>query len=179
MMRIIIFLLILLPCPPVFSYESCVDDRGYRSKVYSPKHISDLVRKWAFEFDLSTKLVKSVIRQESNGRHDIVSDKGARGLMQLMPTTATSLGMTSDESLFDPDVNIYYGCLYLRQLMDEFKSERLSLIAYYSGPSRARQIKDKRTMPKKFEKEITNYADRILFRTGNNLGYLSINWETR
>jgi len=149
----------------------------FQERNYTLIEIKTLIDRWALDFGLDRKLVHSVVRQESGYQHDVVSQKGALGLMQLMPSTARSLGLSKYESLFDPVVNIYYGCKYLKKLINEFGSERLALIAYYSGPQRAKMIRARHYLPKKFKREITNYADRVLFRTGKNLGFLSISWD--
>ena len=61
---------------------------------------------------------------------DAVSTKGARGIMQLMPTTAAALGVDPSD-LAD---NIRGGALYLRQQLDRFQSVPLALAAYNAGP---------------------------------------------
>lgn len=76
-------------------------------------------------------LVKAVIKVESAGKQDAVSNKGARGLMQLMPTTARDLGVDASK----PDENVEGGSRYLAQQLSEFGSEELALAAYNWGPN--------------------------------------------
>ncbi len=76
-------------------------------------------------------LLHAIIKHESNYRHDAVSSRGARGLMQLMPATAKELGVND---YFDPQENIAGGALYYRMLLNQFGEHRLALIAYNSGP---------------------------------------------
>ena len=79
---------------------------------------------------LDPTLLTAVAWQESRGQMTAVSNKGARGVMQLMPTTAAELGV-------DPRVmadNIWGGALYLRRQIDRFGTVPLALAAYNAGP---------------------------------------------
>ena len=82
------------------------------------------------DYGLPKGLVHAVIHQESRGRVDAVSIKGALGLMQLMPGTAAQLGVNP----YDPEQNVRGGALYLRQQIDRFGSIPLALAAYNAGP---------------------------------------------
>jgi soluble lytic murein transglycosylase-like protein len=81
-------------------------------------------------YGLPAGLVDAVIYQESRGRMDAVSPKGALGLMQLMPATAAQLGVNP----YNADDNIRGGAHYLRQQIDRFGSIPLALAAYNAGP---------------------------------------------
>lgn len=82
------------------------------------------------EYGLPTGIVDAVMYQESRGRMNAVSPKGALGLMQLMPGTAAQLGVNP----YDADQNIRGGARYLRQQIDRFGSIPLALAAYNAGP---------------------------------------------
>ena len=82
------------------------------------------------DYGLPQGLVHAVIHQESRGRPNAVSVKGALGLMQLMPGTAAQLGVNP----YDPEQNVRGGALYLRQQIDRFGSIPLALAAYNAGP---------------------------------------------
>lgn len=77
-------------------------------------------------------LVKAVMRVESAGKPKAVSEKGAAGLMQLMPGTAKDLGV---EDRFNPAQNIEGGSRYLQQMINKYKKTDLALAAYNWGPS--------------------------------------------
>jgi soluble lytic murein transglycosylase-like protein len=90
-----------------------------------------LILKSAQKHGMDPALIKAVIRAESNFNHQAVSPKGARGLMQLMPATASSLQV--DDS-FHPEKNIDGGVRYLRYLLRLFNGDlRLALAAYNAG----------------------------------------------
>lgn len=92
------------------------------------KYISDSAKK----YNLDPALLISVIKAESNGDPNAVSPAGAKGLMQLIDSTATELGV---ENVFDPKQNIEGGAKYLKQLTERFGSTKLALAAYNAGPT--------------------------------------------
>lgn len=100
----------------------------------APPLIKSIVRNAAGRLRVDPKLVDAMIRVESAYNPRAVSSKGAMGLMQLIPSTAESLGV---ENPFDARQNIRGGVTYLRALLDRFNGNvRLSLAAYNAGPNR-------------------------------------------
>jgi soluble lytic murein transglycosylase-like protein len=103
-------------------------DAGEIPAGYAPI-VADLARR----YDLSPRLIAAVVWQESRWRHDAVSNKGARGLAQLMPATARALGVDPA----DPRANLEGGARYLRQMLDLFDGDvERALAAYNAGPGR-------------------------------------------
>jgi soluble lytic murein transglycosylase-like protein len=89
------------------------------------------VRNASVRYGVSEKLVTAVIRAESDFNPRAVSPKGARGLMQLMPQTASLLGVRDS---FDPAENIDGGVRHLRRLIDRFSNNvPLAVAAYNAG----------------------------------------------
>lgn len=95
------------------------------------KDIESLITKHAQKNNLDPALVKAVVQAESNFNPNAVSHVGAQGLMQLMPSTAKSLGVNNS---FDPEQNIAGGTAYLKKMIDKFGSVQLGLAAYNAGP---------------------------------------------
>jgi hypothetical protein len=88
-------------------------------------------------YRLDPDLVNSVIRAESGFNVRAVSPKGAQGLMQLMPQTASALGV---RNAFDPQANIEGGTRYLRELLERYDFDLIkALAAYNAGPERVEQ----------------------------------------
>jgi hypothetical protein len=82
-------------------------------------------------------LIRSVIRAESGFNVRAVSPKGAQGLMQLMPQTASVLGVNN---AFDPSANVDGGTRYLRMLLERYNFDLIkALAAYNAGPQRVQQ----------------------------------------
>jgi len=90
-----------------------------------PRKFNDEIVNYSNVFDLEPSLVYSVINIESSYNPNAVSNAGAIGLMQLLPTTAEEIAfklgeVVSIEDLKKPDKNIKYGCFYLKYLIDLF-----------------------------------------------------------
>ena len=100
-----------------------------------------LAAKYAYRTGLDPAMVMAVIRAESAGNPSAVSRAGARGLMQLMPSTAKEVAGNAGvryrgaDDLFDPDLNVRLGTLYLAQLRRMFRDDPwLYIAAYNAGP---------------------------------------------
>lgn len=117
---------------------------GITAKVQNkqyPRSYSEYVEKAAEKYDLDDELIYAVIRTESNFNPDAESGADAHGLMQITSDTfehymnvREQSDMYSFEDIYDPAVNIDYGCYILRDLIEEFGNEECALAAYNAGP---------------------------------------------
>jgi hypothetical protein len=100
-------------------------------------NIPDAVSQASERYRLDPDLLNSVIRAESGFNPHAVSRKGAQGLMQLMPDTASKLGVPN---AFDPGANVDGGTRYLRELLERYNFDLVkALAAYNAGPKRVEQ----------------------------------------
>jgi len=106
-------------------------------EMFYPYAWRDEMRDAAQRRGIDPYLVAAVVREESSYYPKATSPVGARGLMQLMPTTARLMSPGGD--LEDPGFNIELGTRFLAGLMREFNDPRLALAAYNAGPTRVRQ----------------------------------------
>jgi soluble lytic murein transglycosylase len=105
---------------------------GQRTPSQFIKKYDGIIDEASRRFGLEPSLVKAVIKAESDFDHEALSDKGAQGLMQLMPATAADMEV---KDAFDPEENIAGGARYLSQLMKRFgNNTELAIAAYNAGP---------------------------------------------
>ena len=96
-----------------------------------PPDIHAYIEDVASRHGIDPKLVQAIIQVESNWNPFAISNRGAMGLMQLVPATASRFGAMD---IFDPKENIAAGTRYLRFLLDLFRGDlTLSLAAYNAG----------------------------------------------
>ena len=103
-----------------------------------PLRHEDIIRQQAADKAVPADLIAAVIYAESRFR-DQTSHAGARGLMQITPSTAKLIEKLSGgqtfkfDDLSDPDINIRYGTFYLRYLLDEFGNNEVAALAAYNA----------------------------------------------
>jgi soluble lytic murein transglycosylase-like protein len=100
------------------------------------ENIGDIIHYYAGMFDLEEALLRAVIKVESDYNPHAVSQKGAMGLMQLIPATAGDLNVNDP---MDVSQNIRGGSQYLKQMLKQFKDLDLALAAYNAGPNAVKQ----------------------------------------
>jgi hypothetical protein len=88
------------------------------------------IDRWAMHYGVDPVLVRAVIQVESDFNPNCVSNKGARGLMQLMPETARRYGV---KKVHDPDDNIRGGVRYLADLLNLFSNDLPRVLAAYNA----------------------------------------------
>jgi soluble lytic murein transglycosylase-like protein len=98
----------------------------------SSANVNDLLAHAGAQHNIDVELLASVVKAESGFHPNAVSRTGARGLMQLMPATARTLGVND---AFQPDQNIAGGAAYLDYLLTRYHNDiSLALAAYNAGP---------------------------------------------
>jgi soluble lytic murein transglycosylase len=115
-------------------------DRFQRTleEVTLPLQHEDIIRQQAAQKDVPADLIAAVIYAESRFR-DQTSHAGARGLMQITPSTAKVIeGLSGGQTfkfddLADPDINIRYGTFYLHYLIQKFGDNEIAALAAYNA----------------------------------------------
>lgn len=97
-----------------------------------PDQIDKLVSANATTFNVDPNLIKAIIANESGFNANATSNVGAQGLMQLMPGTASGLGVSN---AYDPAQNVWGGSKYIKGLLDRFGGDMTRAVAAYNaGP---------------------------------------------
>lgn len=149
-----------LPCPDEIKTVDAAKKPGVEAgpqetELTEQQIIEQNVRTAAEKYDLPPQLISAVIRAESNFEVRAVSPAGAQGLMQLMPATATELGV---KNTFDIEQNIDGGARYLRKMLDRFGgSLKKALAAYNAGPGAVDKYGGRVPYP-----ETRQYVQRVL-----------------
>jgi len=105
--------------------------RHKKERLFHP-----IILQEAGRHEIDPALVKAIIMAESGYNPNAISDKGAKGLMQLMPSTAQALGV---EDAFNPQQNISGGVRYFKKLVNRFDGDiKLALAAYNAGSKKVR-----------------------------------------
>ena len=142
------------PTPPPPAEPEAQPEAATAATALTPRELVEIA---AQKHGLRPEFVRSVAAAESAFRVEAVSHKGAIGLMQLMPGTATELGVNPH----NPAENAEGGAKYLRQLLIRYKDTpdpvRLALAAYNAGPGAVDRYKN---IPP--YRETQQYVERVL-----------------
>lgn len=115
--------------------------------------LDPIVLKASRKYGVDAGLIRAVIKAESGFNPQAVSHAGARGLMQLMPATARSLGV---EDSFDPEQNVMGGTRFLKDMLQRYNGNVDSALAAYNwGPGNVDRS------PDRLPHETRNYLARV------------------
>jgi len=122
----------------IFLFIILINLKGIFKSFYPMKYENHIV-KYSEQYDINPCLVAAVIRAESNFNEKAVSNRGAYGLMQIMPDTASWIARKMElkdfkvEKLYDTETNISMGCWYINNLSSEFNGDIDLVLAAYNG----------------------------------------------
>ena len=107
------------------------------TKVYKLEY-TEYVKKYANEYNVDEYLIYAIIKAESNFEPKAESHRGAKGLMQLMYSTAEDIAKRinvnlNEENILEPDINIKLGTKYISMLIQKYNNINLALAAYNAG----------------------------------------------
>lgn len=141
--------------PPTSKYQVIVRERKRFSTSRSTKKYDGHIQEASRKHGVSFPLIKAIIKAESDFDPRAVSKKGAKGLMQIMPSNFKVLGI---QDPFNPRENIMGGVLYMRQLLDRFDGKiRLALAAYNAGEESVERSKGIPPIP-----ETEDYVHKVM-----------------
>lgn len=144
-----------VPTAEIAAYQREEVEPAEASPPPKAEGIPGLVAAASDRHQVDADLINSVIQQESSFNPGARSPKGAQGLMQLMPSTASRLGVGN---AYEPRDNIEGGTRYLRQLLEQYHGDAVkALAAYNAGPQRVEQYQG---VPP--YRETHNYVRRII-----------------
>lgn len=106
-------------------------------KIYK-KEYSEYVTKYSLQYGVDENLIYAIIKVESNFNAEAVSSKNAKGLMQLMPSTAKDIAKKcgtelTEDNILEPDININLGTKYISTLLEKYDCIEVTLAAYNAG----------------------------------------------
>jgi soluble lytic murein transglycosylase len=135
-------------------------------RIRYPLRYQQIVRGHARNYGIDPALLAAVIYQESKFDAGARSGSGAVGLMQLTPDTARGIAIRTGGSAFrvsdltNPEINVRYGCWYLRHLYSKYRDWRLVLAAYNAGQGNVDRWEAEARTEIPFA-ETRHYVDRV------------------
>jgi soluble lytic murein transglycosylase len=149
-----------------------IQDENVALEEVRVRTISERVYEESIQYNVDYRLILALMKVESNFRHDAISKRGARGLMQVRPTfakyTAEHVGINwqGEKTLDEPEKNIKIGVHIFSKLIEDFQGVNMALHAYHVGPTRLRGILYEKKIPQK------RYLNLVLNEYDRNLSLL-------
>ena len=138
MKKTIWLLLCIILIISIFRFVSFEKIKTNVLRFFYKTDYSIYVEKYSKEYDVDKYLIFSMIKAESNFKENAISDKGAKGLMQLMDFTAKEIAdkiniEINEENILEPELNINIGTKYISVLIKKYENINLALAAYNAG----------------------------------------------
>jgi soluble lytic murein transglycosylase len=117
--------------------------------------ISRMVYDESMRYNVDYRLILAIMKVEINFRHDVVSEQGARGLLQVKPSLARYIAedvgvkWRGAETLDEPETNIKIGIHFFSRLIEDFQNINMALHAYHVGSTRLREILTEKKKPQR------------------------------
>lgn len=133
--RVIIIVILLLI---VFWLFGPINIQNKILKIIYPIKYENFVENYSTKYEVDKNLIYAIIKAESNFKQDAVSSRQAKGLMQLMYSTAEEISLKvnvelNEENILEPDINIKLGTKYISMLIKKYGNINLALAAYNAG----------------------------------------------
>ena len=173
--RVIIIVILLLI---VFLLFGPINIQNKILKIIYPIKYENFVENYSTKYEVDKNLIYAIIKAESNLNQQAVSNKEAKGLMQLMPQTAEDIAKKLDievtkeeisKKLLEPEFNINLGTKYISNLLAKYSNIELALTAYNAGSGNVDTWVENRTLMADGSnienipyKETNNYVRKIL-----------------
>ncbi|MCX5802281.1 MAG: lytic transglycosylase domain-containing protein [Proteobacteria bacterium] len=131
-----------------------IKDENVRLEEDELKTIAQIVYEESKLYGVDYRLVLAMMKVESNFRNNMVSPRGARGLLQIKPSLAKFIAKDvgikwgGAKTLNEPDTNIKIGVHFFSKLMEDFDNINMALHAYNMGPTRLKEILSEKNKPK-------------------------------
>ncbi len=142
-----------------------VEDEGLQG-------IAEMVYDESMQHNVDYRLVLAIMKIESNFKHDAVSHKGARGLLQVKPSCAKYIApdvgvkWKGAKTLDEPEKNIKIGVRLFSSLIEDFQNVNMALHAHHVGPTRLKKILAEKKRPQK------RYLNLVLDEYDRNIDLL-------
>lgn len=144
-----------LPPPPRATVSIAPADTSSKSMPKRIDQLQNIIKDASTKYDVDANLIKAVIAAESAGNPRAMSPKSAKGLMQLIDSTATAMGV---KDVWNPQQNVFGGSKYLKQLLDRFDGDvRLAVASYNAGPQAVEKHQGVPPFP-----ETNQYVNRVM-----------------
>lgn len=141
-----------------------------KNAVSAGQGLDDIFERASQTYGVPDNLLKAVAKAESGFQADAVSSCGAQGIMQLMPSTAKSLGVTDS---FDPEQNIMGGAKFLGSLLGKYGDAKLALAAYNAGSGNVEKYGGVPPF-----RETQNYVEKVLTYAGGDVAVPALTSES-